>query len=63
MKKLTSRKLAGAIAAMLCNLGVVLGAAAIGDVDKDIVLSAMIAITGLGGYQMLRQGNIDDIGG
>ena len=60
MQKLTSRKLAASIAAMLTITGVVLGASVIGNVDKDIVLSAIALIGGLGGFFVTKQAHIDD---
>ncbi len=59
MNKLTSRKLAASVAAMLSIVGIVLGAAVIGGVDKDIVLSAVVAIAGLGGFLVMKQSTID----
>jgi hypothetical protein len=61
LKKLGSRKLACAIAGMLSIVGVVIGSAVVGDVDKDVLLSAILLIAGLGGYLVYRQADIDSV--
>ena len=58
---MSSRKLAGAIAAMLCIVGTVLGAAVIGGVPDDVLLTGISLIAGLGGFQIMRQAHTDDL--
>lgn len=60
MQHLTSRKLAGAIAAMLSVVGLVIGSAVVGNVPAEVLLTAIVAVTGLGGYQVGRQARIDE---
>ncbi len=62
MSKLTSRKLAGACAAMVANCAVVLIPGWVGfEVELPISLSAIASITGLGGYQVFTQSQIDGL--
>lgn len=62
---MTSRKLAGCVAAIMGVLGIVLGLATIHPQAlteaTEVVLTAIIAVAGLGGYQVLRQGRIDEL--
>lgn len=60
MEHLTSRKLVGAIAAMLSVVGLVIGSAVVGNVSTEVLLTAIGAVTGLGGYQVQRQARIDE---
>ena len=57
-----SKKLIGAIAGMVAVTGIV-ALTAWQVVDKDIVMLAIIAVTGLGGYQIARQATLDANGG
>ena len=54
-----SRKLAGAVAAMLSIVGIVIGSAVVGGVPVEVQLTAIGAISGLGGYQVWRQARVD----
>ena len=61
--KLVSRKLVVVMLAIAGNVGIVLGLAII-DRDllidaKEVILLAVAAITGLGGYQVTKQAEID----
>lgn len=70
--KLTSRKLAGAIAAMLSVVGLLVAALAYGveeallaevsvfGVSGPVVFWAIVGLVGLGGFQILRQARIDE---
>lgn len=60
MNRLSSRKLAGAMAAMLAVVGIVIGSAVVGGVPVEVELTAITAVTGLGGYQIRRQARIDE---
>ena len=66
MQFLSSRKLAGVIAAILGNLGVVLGLAVIYPealtTATEVVMLTLAGITGLGGFQVWRQAVIDEMG-
>lgn len=59
MQRLSSRKLAGVIAAIMGVVGLVLGLAVIHPAAlteaKDVVLAAIVAVAGLGGFQVWRQ--------
>ena len=63
MNRLFSRKLFGSVAAMLSIVGEVLGLAAIDPtlLTPEIVGGSVVALAALGGYQVLRQANNDDI--
>lgn len=56
---MTSRKLAGAIAAMLTIAGIVIGSAVVGGVPIEVEMTAVLTVAGLGGYQIKRQADID----
>lgn len=60
MSHLNSRKLAGALAAMLAVVGIVIGSAVVGGVPVEVELTAIAAVSGLGGYQIQRQARIDE---
>ena len=61
MKQLSSRKLAGAVAAMLAVVALVLVPSyAEVVVDLPVQLAAIASVTGLGGFQILRQAVTDD---
>lgn len=60
MERLMSRKLAGALAAMLCIVGVTIGSAVVGGVPLEVELTAIATIAGLGGFQVQRQARIDE---
>ena len=64
MDKLSSRKLAGVIAAILAIVGLVLGLAVIQPTvfteATEVVLVSIGAIAGLGGFQVYRQAVIDE---
>lgn len=59
---MTSRKLAGAIAAILGIVGIVVIAAYQG-AELSLTLTAVGAVAGLGGYQVMRQARIDEAEG
>jgi hypothetical protein len=63
---LSSRKLAGVIAAIMGVVGLVLGLAVIHPLAlteaTEVVLTAIVAVAGLGGFQIYRQGRIDEVG-
>lgn len=59
MQKLTSRKLVGIVVGMLSIVGVVLGSAVIGNVDKEIVLATIVALGGVTGYFVQKQSELD----
>lgn len=59
MKPFTSRKLIGAVSAMLAIVGVVLGSEAVGGVDADTLRLSIGIIAALGGYQIARQAAVD----
>ena len=60
MKQLSSRKLAGAIAAMVGVVVVVLVPAYFDVVvELSVRLAAIASVTGLGGFQIMRQAEID----
>lgn len=61
MQKLTSRKLVGIVVGMLSIVGVVLGSAAIGNVEKEIVLATIVALVGITGLFVQRQSELDGI--
>jgi hypothetical protein len=60
MKRILSRKLIGAVAGMAAIVGVVLGSAVVGSVPGDVQLYAIALIAGLGGFQIMRQAQIDE---
>ncbi len=62
MEHLTSRKLAGAVAAILAVVGITIGSAVVGGVPLEVQLTAIAAVTGLGGYNITRQAQIDMLG-
>lgn len=59
MKRLLSRKLVGAVVGMGAIVGVVIGSALVGSVPDDVQFSAIALIAGLGGFQIMRQAEID----
>jgi hypothetical protein len=63
MERLSSRKLAGVIAAIMGVVGLLLGLAVIHPLAlteaTEVVLTAIIAVAGLGGFQVYRQSIID----
>ena len=62
MSTLTSRKLAGAVTAIIANVVVVLVPAYLEvEVDLSVHLAAIASITGLGGYQVFAQKTIDGL--
>lgn len=61
MKELTSRKLAGIIVSMLSIVGLVIGSQVVGEFDKDILVTSIVAISGLGGLHNVIQGKIDGV--
>ena len=64
MERLSSRKLAGLIVAICGIVGLVLGLAIISPQtiteSSEVVLTALIAISGLGGFQVYRQAKVDE---
>ena len=61
MKRLSSRKLAGAIAGMVAIVVIVLGSAQLGNVPDDLQRTAMLLVATLTGYQVFRQANQDEV--
>lgn len=73
--RLTSKKLAGAVAAMAGVVGLVIGSIALGveeavtaqvsvfGVEGPVVFWAIVAVAGLGGFHVLRQAQIDEKNG
>lgn len=63
LQRISSRKLAGSIAAILGVVGLVLGLAVIHPEAlteaTEVVLTAIVAVAGLGGFQVFRQSVID----
>ncbi len=62
LQRLSSRKLAAVLGAIGGILGIVLGLAVLYPLPltEYIVLTAVIAIAGLGGFQVYRQSRIDE---
>jgi len=66
---IASRKLIGSVAAMLCALGLVLGTAALqpslfSDPSARWILGeTLVGIFGLGGWQVAKQAQIDQLNG
>ena len=64
MQAFSSRKLAAVLGAMVGVVGLVLGLAVIHPLAlteaTEVVLTAIVAISGLGGFQVWRQSIIDE---
>ncbi|KKN22932.1 hypothetical protein LCGC14_0910070 [marine sediment metagenome] len=61
MKRLSSRKLAGAVAGMIAIVVIVLGSAQLGNVPEDLQRTGMLLVAALTGYQVFRQANQDEV--